>query len=199
MTKLWVRAIFLHHFNPPPLFTNTPLPFVSTTGNDSVTDCALLSDGRPQILHSINIGKANEELSDNEFHGVTVVNTTYSNGILYCKWRKRRRFTLRGTRFDLKDYRYYIMLAYGRLTSLSSFRRKEPHMDKVLSESQVDFRLIGFISAHSKMFLVKMHGMQLLNDFEFSLSQTLHLNLSIIYGGCLAWFCQHWHHVGKIL
>lgn len=51
------------------------------SGNDSVTDCALLSDGRPQILHSINVGKSNDELSDTEFHGVTVVNSTYSNGM----------------------------------------------------------------------------------------------------------------------
>ena len=111
------------------------------------------------MLHSINNGKSNEELSETEFHGVTVVNTTYSNGILYCKWRKRRRFTLRGTRFDLKDNKYYVMLAYGRLASLSStFRRKEPHLDKTVSDSLVDFRLVGFISAHSKMFLVKLHG-----------------------------------------
>ncbi|KAI2807574.1 DOMON domain-containing protein frrs1L [Blomia tropicalis] len=127
-------------------------------GNDSVTDCALLSDGRPQLLHSINTGKSNEELSDTEFHGVTVVNATYSNGMLYCKWRKRRRFTLRGTRFDLKESQYYIMMAYGRLATLNNFHRKEIHMDKVVSESLIDFKLVGFISAHSKMFLVKLHA-----------------------------------------
>lgn len=137
-------------------------------GNDSVTDCALLSDGRPHLLHSINIGKSNEELSDTEFHGATVVNTTYTNGILYCKWRKRRRFTLRGTRYDLKDNKYYMMISYGRLTSISSFRRKEPHLDKTVSQSAVDIRQVGYISAHSKMFLIKLHGVYVLG-FSVSL------------------------------
>lgn len=89
-----------------------------------------------------------------------MINTTYTNGILYCKWRKRRRFTIRGTRYDMKDTRYHVLAAYGRLTSLSNFRRKEPHLDKLVSESTVDLKLVGFISAYSKMFLVKMHGMK---------------------------------------
>lgn len=111
------------------------------------------------------MGKSNEELSESEYHGVTVVNTTYTNGILYCKWRKRRRFTLRGNRYDLKDTKYYIMVAYGRLTSISNFRRKEPHLDKTVSQSLVDIKQVGFISAQSKMFLVKIHGMILLFDY----------------------------------
>ncbi|KAF7493287.1 Putative ferric-chelate reductase 1 -like protein [Sarcoptes scabiei] len=126
-------------------------------GNDSVTDC-LLVNGRPELSNSINLGKTNEELTDGEFHGVTVINTTYTNGILYCKWRKRRRFTLRGTRFDLRDNRYHLMLAYGRLASFSGYKRKEPHFDKIVSDSMVDFRMTGPISAYSKMFLVKFHA-----------------------------------------
>lgn len=110
------------------------------------------------MLHSLNTGKSNEELAESEFHGDTVVNASYTNGILYCKWRKRRRFTVRGTRYDLKDHHYNILMAYGRMTSMSTFRRKEPHMDKVASDSHVNFRSVGFISAHSKMFLVKIHG-----------------------------------------
>lgn len=129
-------------------------------GNDSVTDC-LLVNGRPELSNSINLGKTNEELTDGEFHGVTVMNTTYTNGILYCKWRKRRRFTLRGTRFDLRDNRYHLMLAYGRLASFSGYKRKEPHFDKIVSDSMVDFRMTGPISAYSKMFLVKFHGRQI--------------------------------------
>ncbi|XP_075679707.1 putative ferric-chelate reductase 1 homolog isoform X2 [Dermatophagoides pteronyssinus] len=126
-------------------------------GNDSVTDC-ILSNGRPQILNSINVGKSNEELSESEFHGVTVMNATYNNGILFCKWRKRRRFTLRGTRYDLRDDKYHIMLAFGRLSPFSNFHRKEPHFDKIVSDSMVDFRMTGSISAYSKMFLIKFHA-----------------------------------------
>lgn len=127
-------------------------------GNDSVTDC-ILSNGRPQIMNSINVGKSNEELSESEFHGVTLMNATYHNGILFCKWRKRRRFTLRGTRYNLRDDKYHIMLAFGRLSSFSNFRRKEPHFDKIVSDSMVDFRMTGSISAYSKTFLIKFHGM----------------------------------------
>lgn len=109
-------------------------------------------------MHSINIGRSNEELSNNEFHGASVLNATYTNGIIYCKWRKPRRFTLRGERFDLRDNKYHIMLAYGRLSSFSNFRKKEHHFDRIVSDSVVDFRMTGSITAYSKMFLVKFHG-----------------------------------------
>ncbi|OTF70916.1 hypothetical protein BLA29_015156, partial [Euroglyphus maynei] len=85
------------------------------------------------------------------------MNATYNNGILYCKWRKRRRFTLRGTRYNLRDDKYHIMLAFGRLSSFNNFRRKEPHFDKIVSDSKIDFQMTGSISAFSKLFLIKFH------------------------------------------
>ncbi len=39
-----------------------------------------------QLKNNVNIGRNNEYLSDNEYHGVTPLNTWYLNGILYCKW-----------------------------------------------------------------------------------------------------------------
>ncbi len=125
------------------------------TGDDSVTDC-LVNEGQPQITNSINIGRSNEPLANNEFHGVTPLNTSYTNGILYCKWRRRRRSTIRGKQFDLRDKKYYIFLAFG---SLNENDDKEIHTDKLTSEDVVDIRYIGHIAAYSKLFLIKLHGL----------------------------------------
>ena len=123
-------------------------------GDDAVTDC-MISDGRPQLKNSVNIGRSNEYLAANEYHGVTPLNTSYSNGILYCKWRKRRRSTIRGNQFDLKDNKYYIILAFGLLAANDE---KEFHTERLASQESVDIRVIGHVSGYSKSFLYKIHG-----------------------------------------
>ncbi|CAG2174719.1 unnamed protein product, partial [Oppiella nova] len=123
-------------------------------GDDSVTDC-MVTDGRPVLRNSVNIGRSNEYLSANEYHGVSPLNTTYSNGILYCKWRRRRRSTVRGNAYDLKDKKYYILLAFG---LLGANEDKEFHTERLASDQSVDIRVVGHVITHSTTFLIQIHG-----------------------------------------
>ncbi|XP_054152847.1 putative ferric-chelate reductase 1 homolog [Oppia nitens] len=126
-------------------------------GEDSVTDC-MISDGRPVLRNSVNIGRNNEYLSANEYHSVTVLNTTYNNGLLYCKWRRRRRSTIRGVQYDLKDKQYYLLLAYGLLAGKED--TKDYHTERLATDQTIDMRIVGQLSAaqQSTSFLIKLHG-----------------------------------------
>ncbi|CAG2106038.1 unnamed protein product [Medioppia subpectinata] len=123
-------------------------------GDDSVTDC-MVSDGRPLIRNSVNIGRSNEYLSQNEYHSVTPLNTTYANGVLYCKWRRRRRSTIRGQQYDIKDRKYYVLLAFG---LLGQNKDKEFHTERLASDRAVDIRQIGHVHTQSSAFLIRIHG-----------------------------------------
>lgn len=59
-------------------------------------------------------GHKNNVLNDDpESLGVTLVSSTNSDGVLYCKFTREAKTTIQGVEYDLQKSKYNLLLAQG--------------------------------------------------------------------------------------
>ena len=83
-----------------------------TMGEVSVTECMLNAEGNVILQDGWNpSGHTPTEIVHDNIN--TLLETSFTNGVVYCKWLRNAFSSIRGHEFDIKNNSYYLLLAYG--------------------------------------------------------------------------------------
>lgn len=123
-------------------------------GADSVVECTVAA-GRVQAFMSWNeaVGKANKRLEDHD--GVSLINGTFSDGNIYCKFSRDEVTTVMGKEFNLASRNYNLLLAAG-----SSLKENGVGYHDRVFEASAEQRNLADVSGFSeasKLYL-RLHG-----------------------------------------
>ena len=81
-------------------------------GNDSVVECLLLSNSKTILRNSWNEGYSNQVIGD--VTGIVQNGPViFDKGLLNCKWTRVQNTKVKDMAFDLKNKKYYFLLAKG--------------------------------------------------------------------------------------
>lgn len=123
-------------------------------GGDSVVECQTVG-GKVQAFMSWNVPgiKKNQRLEDQD--GISLVNGTYSDGTIYCKFTRDEVTTVEGKEFNLASRNYNLLLAAGSLLNDNGVG----YHDKLASASAEQRNLadVSGFSEASKLYL-RLHG-----------------------------------------
>ena len=132
-------------------------------GDDLVTDCYVTSEGKVKLGSSVNDGKINE--LNNEFKdSLNSIQSSYTNGVVMCKWRSHRKRTALGKEWDMLDNKYHIFLAIGELTDDTGTKSYHESL-RLASNSPIALEQVGVVSVSDPIYLVRIHGKHLFIDF----------------------------------
>ena len=92
-------------------------------GDDSVTDCRLLTDGKVVTRQSWNILDYENELLASVKGIEEIGSGTNEDGQITCKWKRSAKTEVKGKKFDMGLKSYYILLAKGDLEGGEYIRR----------------------------------------------------------------------------
>lgn len=123
-------------------------------GADSVVEC-VAGGGKVQAFMSWNIavGKGNNRIDNQD--GITLLNSSYSDGTVYCKFTRDEVTTVEGVEFNLASRNYYLLLAAGSGLKENSVG----YHDRIYTASAEQRNLadVSGFSAASKLYL-RLHG-----------------------------------------
>lgn len=123
-------------------------------GSDSVVEC-VRSPSNPnnvQAFMSWNSGYTNKRSTVQR--GITLKNSSYVNGIIYCKFMRDTETTVEGEKFDLVNDKYHLLIAAGSNVDDSNLRY---HDIREASQEKRSLADVGIIAVASEL-LLRLHG-----------------------------------------
>ncbi len=89
----------------------------TSMGEDSVTECILRDDGTINIKQGWNPKRHKPTENLDNITGFTTISASYVNSLLNCKWRRNGITLIKGITFDIVKDKYYLLLAYGPMST----------------------------------------------------------------------------------
>ena len=87
-----------------------------TMGASSVTECILNSKGSVVLRSGWNPSGHSPTINVND-KSINLLDTSFKNGVVYCKWRRNAFSSIEGHDFDIQNNSYYLLLAHGPLNA----------------------------------------------------------------------------------